>query len=214
MISLDYMGKPQSRKSMQKRQKQYFEQRKRQQQYQQQTVRLASSDDGMDTSAPHNKEHRSLDVISLLTLSTIAQECKSACPGSRKDAGVNASKMEFDITNHSPIILDTVVPANFVEFKETRTPSGFQVNTASQNKIASSVPDSHKNAVSGVNSKPDQWNTTAEQPLSVLDLLYDDGLSNNKEENIVHEAHVAFSVEGLGKVGTETPVHSPEQPNR
>lgn len=27
--------------------------------------------------------------------------------------------MEFDITNHSPIILDTVVPANFVEFKET-----------------------------------------------------------------------------------------------
>ncbi|GMN20116.1 hypothetical protein TIFTF001_043006 [Ficus carica] len=57
------------------------------------------------------------------------------------------------------------------------------------------------------------WLVLASQ-LSVLDLLCDDGLNGNMEEDIVHEAHVAFSVEGLGTVGTETPVHSPQRPNR
>lgn len=50
------------------RQKQYFEQRKRQQQ---QTAVLDSHADP--------KEHRSLDVLSLLNLSTTAEERKCAC---------------------------------------------------------------------------------------------------------------------------------------
>lgn len=64
------------------RQRQYFEQRKRQQQYQPQTERLESYDDGMDISGQHSKEHRSLDIVSLLNLSANAQEWKSACPAS------------------------------------------------------------------------------------------------------------------------------------
>ncbi|WOH01950.1 hypothetical protein DCAR_0521337 [Daucus carota subsp. sativus] len=50
--------------------------------------------------------------------------------------------------------------------------------------------------------------------LSVLDLLGDDGPNSNLEGDSLHETHVAFSVEGLGKVGMETPVHSPHRPIR
>ncbi|XP_004296014.1 PREDICTED: uncharacterized protein LOC101301766 [Fragaria vesca subsp. vesca] len=49
----------------------------------------------------------------------------------------------------------------------------------------------------------------------VLDFFGSDGLEDDHVEGSpVHEAHVAFSVEGLGKVGMETPVHSPKQPGR
>lgn len=62
------------------RQKQYFEQRRRLQHGQQQTAGLESYADGIDISVQHQREHRSLDVLSLLHLSTITQECKSAGP--------------------------------------------------------------------------------------------------------------------------------------
>ncbi|CAH9121107.1 unnamed protein product [Cuscuta epithymum] len=64
------------------------------------------------------------------------------------------------------------------------------------------------------------WNTlnqskmSTEHPLSVIDILGDDCPNSNLEENVGHEAHVAFSIQGLGKVDTETPVHSPERPGR
>ncbi|PON36400.1 hypothetical protein TorRG33x02_349400 [Trema orientale] len=197
-------------------QKQYFEQRKRQQQYQSQTEIVENYADGMDISGQqYHKEHRSLDVLSLLNLSASAQEQKSAFPRGRRDLDVNASTREHEVRNSSPVILsETVVPANFVEIKETRIPHGFQVETACPKKISPSAPDSHNSALSVINSKSDQQKTTNEQQLSVLDLLGDDGLNGNMEGTPVHEAHVAFSVEGLGKVGMETPVHSPQQPNR
>ncbi|KAF9598861.1 hypothetical protein IFM89_031981 [Coptis chinensis] len=50
--------------------------------------------------------------------------------------------------------------------------------------------------------------------LCVLDLLGDDGPNENSEGSPVHESHVAFSVEGLGKMEMGTPVHSPRQPGR
>ncbi|CAH9094061.1 unnamed protein product [Cuscuta europaea] len=55
---------------------------------------------------------------------------------------------------------------------------------------------------------------STENPLSVIDILGDDCPNRNLEENVGHEAHVAFSIQGLGKVDTETPVHSPERPGR
>ncbi|KAF3454797.1 hypothetical protein FNV43_RR05245 [Rhamnella rubrinervis] len=201
---------------MQKRQKQYFEQRRRQQQGQQQTAGLESCDDGIDISEQHQKETRSLDVLSLLHLSTIAQECKSArlC-GETKDVDGNASLVEFDITVDPPEILSsTVAAANCVEVKEARIPSSLQMDTKSPKKVSFSAPDNLKNAFDGVDSISDQWNTASEQQFSLFDLLDDDGLNGNKEESPVHEPHVAFSVKGLGKVGMETPVHSPQQPNR
>ncbi|TXG46915.1 hypothetical protein EZV62_026209 [Acer yangbiense] len=151
-----------SRKSTQKRQKQYFEQRRRQQQ---QTAVLESYSD--------HKEHRSLDVLSLLNLSTAAQEHKSAC-----SSGISSDLM---LLPHS---------ASFT------------------------APDDHNNTFNGSNYEPDFWNATAEQQISVFDLLAEDGASGNLERSPVHESHVAFSVEGLGKVGTQTPVHSPQQTGR
>ncbi|KAH7542831.1 hypothetical protein FEM48_Zijuj02G0116600 [Ziziphus jujuba var. spinosa] len=190
------------------RQKQYFEQRRRQQKYNQQPAKLKSDTDGVDIYKQH-KEHRSLDVLNLLNLSANAQECKSASPiGQTKDIGVTASTIEYDITMDPPEILFSA--AKSVEIKETRTP----LDAKSPKKVSSTAPDSNNNAFNGVDSAPDQWNTASEKLFSVLDLLGDDGLNSNTEENPVPEAHVAFSVEGLGKVGMETPVHSPQQPYR
>ncbi|XP_062081609.1 uncharacterized protein LOC133788231 isoform X2 [Humulus lupulus] len=204
-----------SRRSTQKRQKQYFEQRKRQQQCQPQTERCETYADETDISGQYQKEHRSLDILSLLNLSTNAKERKSDCFSERKNLDVNASTREYNITNDSPVIIpDRVGPANFVGIKEQSIPSGFQMETASHKKFSPSAPDSHNNALNGIDSKRDQRPTTTEHQLFVLDLLGDDGLNGNVEENPGHEAHVAFSIEGLGKVGMETPVHSPQQSSR
>ncbi|KAA3465820.1 hypothetical protein EPI10_000959 [Gossypium australe] len=50
--------------------------------------------------------------------------------------------------------------------------------------------------------------------LSVFDMLINDESEVGSERSLVHEAHVAFSVEGLGKIRTETPLYSPKQEGR
>ncbi|KAL5580520.1 hypothetical protein UlMin_012962, partial [Ulmus minor] len=201
-----------SRKSTQKRQKQYFEQRKRQQQYLQQTAGIEPYADGIDTSGEHHREHQSLDILSLLNLSKIAQEHKARCPTGRKDLEGNASEVDYNIMKDSPAVLSgPAVPSNSIKFMEARIPSGFQDGTASPKKFSSSDHGSHDNGFVGDNSKPDQCKAVSEQQFSVLDLIGDDGMNGNVEGNQVHEGHVAFSVEGLGKVGMETPVRSPQQ---
>ncbi|KAJ1438909.1 TIP49, C-terminal [Sesbania bispinosa] len=50
--------------------------------------------------------------------------------------------------------------------------------------------------------------------LSIIDLLCDDEPNPTVEKSLTCEDHVSFSLEGLGKVGIETPVHSPEQKAR
>ncbi|PKU74451.1 hypothetical protein MA16_Dca003654 [Dendrobium catenatum] len=47
---------------------------------------------------------------------------------------------------------------------------------------------------------------------TVLDLLGDDGPSSNGRS--IPETHVALSVDGLGKIGCQTPAHSPRMQNR
>ncbi|KAM6578452.1 hypothetical protein CsatB_030289 [Cannabis sativa] len=199
------------------RQKQYFEQRKRQQQCQPQTERCETYADEMDISRQQQKEHRSLDILSILNLSENARERKSDCLSGRKNPDVNASTREYNITNDSPVILpDRAVLANLVGINEQSIPSGFHMETSSlkNHRISPSAPDSHNNALNGVDCKRDQRTSATEQEMSVLDLLGDDGLNGNVVENPGHEAHVAFSIEGLGKVGAETPVHSPQQTSR
>ncbi|XP_024040794.1 uncharacterized protein LOC18040262 isoform X2 [Citrus clementina] len=162
-----------SRKSAQKRQKQYFEQRKRQ--HQQAAVLDSHADP---------KEHRSLDVLSLLNLSTTAEERKCAC--------LNDS----------------------VDYKEVVTSSGYQAETISPKNFKFTASDSQNNAFNESSCDSYLRKTTNIQQISVFDLLADDGPSGNLEASPVHEAHVAFSVEGLGKVGTQTPILSPEQCER
>ncbi|BBH04543.1 hypothetical protein Prudu_015715 [Prunus dulcis] len=205
------LGKLQSRKSTQQRQKQYFEQRRRQQQHQGQTTGLETYADGINISGQHHKEHRSLDILSFLNLSTTAQEHKSACPNRREDVEVNASRMKYDITKDPPTMPPKMVaPLNSVEFNQARAESGFREEIASPKKV---MPN-HNKSFNEINSQPDNCRTDTDQQFSVVDFFGDDGLNDYVEGSPVHEAHVAFSVEGLGKVGMETPVHSPKQPAR
>ncbi|KAB1670633.1 hypothetical protein ES319_1Z151300v1 [Gossypium barbadense] len=116
-----------SRKSTHNRQRQYFEQRKQQEK----TTGYEDHADETSIAGRHQKECRSLDILSLLNLSTFSAVGK--CYPSK---------------------------------------------------------------------------------LSVFDMLINDESEVGSERSLVHEAHVAFSVEGLGKMRTKTPLHSPKQGGR
>lgn len=102
-----------SRRSTQKRQKQYFEQKKRQQQ---QSAGAESYADDINLDGQHQKEHRSLDILSFLYLSTTTSDCGSSLPSSYQ--GDN-SRMDYHVQK-SPrkIIPNAVTPAYIVEVKE------------------------------------------------------------------------------------------------
>ncbi|PRQ34814.1 hypothetical protein RchiOBHm_Chr5g0073231 [Rosa chinensis] len=207
-----------SRKSTLNRQKQYFEQRRRQQQHQQQTNGIESYAYNIQTAGKHDKEHQSLDILSLLNLSKVSQEQKSACPNGREDIEVNASRVKYDLSEDPLRIASKMVaPPTSVKFNKARVESGFHSEVASPKKAIATAPDNHRKSFNEMYSKPHNSRTPVEQlsESCVLDFFCNDGLEDDYVEGSpVHEAHVAFSVEGLGKVGMETPVHSPKQPGR
>ncbi|KAK4774758.1 hypothetical protein SAY86_009693 [Trapa natans] len=55
---------------------------------------------------------------------------------------------------------------------------------------------------------------TPEANVSIMDFLGDDGTDINPEVKPVYEEHVAFSVHGLGRMGAETPINSPQRRSR
>ncbi|RVX22946.1 hypothetical protein CK203_008395 [Vitis vinifera] len=117
------------------RQKQYFEQRKRQQQHH--IAGLESYTDGVSLLGQDNKEQRSLDVLSLLNLSSIAQECKT-CP-SGENSEVNTSTVNYQVKKGPPTILTNgVTPADYVEFNE-RASSGCQVEIVPPKRCLSAL---------------------------------------------------------------------------
>ncbi|KAG2395021.1 uncharacterized protein HKW66_Vig0076040 [Vigna angularis] len=114
------MGDFQSRKSTQKRQKQYFEQRKRKQQ----NLHIMGSDNCYDSpgiSGQSLKEHRSLDILNLLNLSTKAQQCSPFCPEERDDGDIDISTLPVNVSTDQPTMftnMDTTV--NSFRFEEAR----------------------------------------------------------------------------------------------
>ncbi|KAM7521980.1 hypothetical protein LguiA_011882 [Lonicera macranthoides] len=207
-----------SRMSTQKRQKQYFEQRKRQQQQQQTFGQESYSDKPSTCNLPQNN-NRSLDILSLLNLSPVIQQDNSSCPSGRRNLESNGSTLSYQTTPCPPTIQKQKVSpidpieAGPIEFTESRTLSGYQGEIIFPKKSSFSYPDSQNKALNGDGDSVGQMKLASSHQLSVLDLLGDDGNSNS-EGNSIHEAHVAFSVEGLGKVETETPVQSPQQIGR
>ncbi|KAI8574102.1 hypothetical protein RHMOL_Rhmol01G0328500 [Rhododendron molle] len=100
---------------------------------------------------------------------------------------------------------------------EAGNPPVSQVETVYPKKfhrVLSSAPATENRHLNGHGDRTDQLKMTSDRQLSVFDLLGDDGPNESLQENPKHEAHVAFAIEGLGKVETETPVHSPQQPGR
>ncbi|XP_052186594.1 uncharacterized protein LOC127797600 isoform X3 [Diospyros lotus] len=202
-----------SRKSTQARQKKYFEQRKRQEEHQQ-TTGVENFSDGMTTSSQHQNNTRSLDILSLLNLSTVVQDCKSRCHSVSENSG-GAKVVNYHISKSPPTIqTKRGTPAGRTEFKEARNPSDCELETVYPNKFLSSAADNEKEELTRNGEKTAQLKMETEHQLSVFDLLGDDGPNDSLEESNMHEAHVAFTVEGLGKVESETPVHSPELPGR
>ncbi|XP_048137254.1 uncharacterized protein LOC115745958 isoform X3 [Rhodamnia argentea] len=197
-----------SRKSTQKRQKHYFEQKKRQQQ--QQNFGSDSYAEGTNVDCQQQKENRSLDILSLLNLSTAPQEHKSSCPDRSSILHINDSKVKHQFRNFPPTpIANAVTHVMPTEVHRAGSQFGNQANTLlPMNEVNNHVSDNQKNKLGhkkGIMYEP---------RTSVLDLLGDDPSDRNLEISPANEDHVAFSVNGLGRVGTETPVHSPPQVDR
>ncbi|KAI3450230.1 hypothetical protein Pfo_006895 [Paulownia fortunei] len=203
-----------SRKSTHKRQKQYFEQRKRQQQ-QLQTAGLESYADGKRSCTLHCENNRSLDILSLVNVSTVAQEHKTSCTNGRDNSEDDDFTLNHQYTHPSLAILTNEgIPVDQSELNEERTPSSYGTE-AEYSKVSVHLPDHNEDLV-GNGNKLDPFKLSTMHQISFIDLIGDGGANSSGEEKSVHaqEAHVAFSVEGLGKVETETPVHSPKMPDR
>ncbi|CAH8385754.1 unnamed protein product [Eruca vesicaria subsp. sativa] len=175
-----------SHASVKKRQKQYFEQRRQQQH--QLTVGSGSSNNDRNNGIRHG----SLDILNFINLSTPATpECKPSRPEDvleDLDAGFNSLKDNI-----------TGVGSSFNKKAET----------TSSKRISFSLPDNPTNDFKKANTSADLMDG-AERKLSVFDLVGDDHTTTNLEECAPSEAHMAFSVEGLGKINAETPPNSPQ----
>ncbi|KAL0389139.1 UNVERIFIED_CONTAM: hypothetical protein Scaly_0271000 [Sesamum calycinum] len=182
------MEKLQSSKSTHKRQKQYFEQRKRQQQ---QPAGLESYADGKRSCTLHSENNRSLDILSLVNVSTVSQDHGTSCINGDVDFTLNHPR-----THPPPAILSGGIPLDQSDINEESTPRSYGTEA-----------EYSKNSLETV-----FLSCYISKEISVIDLLGDGGGNGNEEEDSTHarEAHVAFSIEDLGKVGTETPVHSPK----
>ncbi|XP_038900745.1 uncharacterized protein LOC120087857 isoform X3 [Benincasa hispida] len=201
-----------SRKSTQNRQKQYFEQRKRRQQL---SSGSENCHDAADTGR-EQKEHRSLDIISFLNLSTIPQENKAAY-----SIEANTSVRSHFMKEPIPTLynIETLEKSSEFENKQqndkTGAPSRYKEQTLSPvNRHVISDPNNGNNAKNKVDSQSDQGKISVDQSLSIFDLLGDDGMAVKSEGSPMKEAHVAFSVDGLGRVGMETPACSPQHASR
>ncbi|XP_015158435.1 uncharacterized protein [Solanum tuberosum] len=194
-----------SRRSTQKRQKQYFEQRKWQEQQ-----KKNARESFFDEKSPCNqqeKNSRSLDILSLLNVSTGSGEHKSNVHSARHIYEDN------QMLQPSPVIqTKEVIYLGPLQHKEGTSPSS-QDYAACPNHTSVGAPGGHERGLYNTNDKVNPLANSTSKQLSIIDILGDDG-PNYELESSTHEGHVAFSIEGLGKVEMSTPVHSPQLPGR
>ncbi|XP_059291476.1 uncharacterized protein LOC132044956 [Lycium ferocissimum] len=194
-----------SRRSTQKRQKQYFEQRKRQEQQ-----KKDARESFFDEKSPCNqqeKNNRSLDILSLLNISTGSGDHKS---------NVHSAHHIYEdnqMPQPSPVIqTNKVFCLGSLQHKEGTSPSS-QDYAACLKNTSVGASGGHERALYSTDEKVNPLTNSTSKQLSIIDILGDDG-PNCELENSAHEGHVAFSIEGLGKVEMSTPVHSPQVPGR
>ncbi|CAN4095078.1 unnamed protein product [Withania somnifera] len=199
------MEKHQSRRSTQKRQKQFFEQRKCQEQQ-----RKDACESFLEEKSPSNqqeKNSRSLDILSLLNLSTGSGKHKP---------DVHSAKHIYEdnqMLQPSPVIqTKKVICLGSLQHKEGTSPSSQDYAVCCKNTSVG-APGGHERASYRTNDKVHPLTNSTSKQLSIVDLLGDDG-PNCQLESSTHEDHVAFSIEGLGKVEMSTPINSPQLPGR
>ncbi|XP_020883048.1 uncharacterized protein LOC9317180 isoform X1 [Arabidopsis lyrata subsp. lyrata] len=194
-----------SHTSVKKRQKQYFEQRRQQQH--QLTVGSESCTNDINNSNQHSREHQSLDILNLLNLSTATPECKLSCPeNGMQDLDADFYSLKDNISGVGSSFNHIAEPTS-----SKRTLFSLPDNQTNDFKKANT--DNQTNDFKKANTTADLMDGT-ERKLSVFDLVGDDHTTTNLEECSPSEAHMAFSVEGLGKINTETPVNSPQPSDR
>ncbi|CAN8247492.1 unnamed protein product [Cochlearia groenlandica] len=190
-----------SHTSVKKRQKQYFEQRRQQQHHF--TVGSESCTNDRNNINEHPREHQSLDILNFINLSTATPECKSSCTRDGKYTFFKKSSSRSDFSYQHLYSLGFLLMELHILYK---------FDASLYYRTLFSLPDNKTNEIKKTNTTGDLIDGT-ERKLSVFDLVDDDHTTANLEECSPSEAHVAFSVEGLGKINTETPVNSPQQPS-
>ncbi|CAI0431496.1 unnamed protein product [Linum tenue] len=184
---------------------------------------LESSRNEKNIDEQNQKEPRSLDVLSLLNLSTISRQVKhaDASPCGKHPmpelSKVNASGVQSNFPKTVPRMFDdSFSPTDSLEIREG------QQAPISPKKILFPAPENAPDVSNGIVDKIDfqetatlqsKQLTSTPEKLSVFDLLADDG-PNANSRSPVHEAHVTFSVDGLGEVGADTSVQAPPQSDR
>ncbi|KAK4419812.1 hypothetical protein Salat_2394100 [Sesamum alatum] len=192
------------------RQKQYFEQRKRQQQHQ--PAGLESYADGKRSCTLHSDNNRSLDILSLVNVSTVAQDHRTSCINATDKSGDVDFTLNHQRAHPPPAILTSGgIPVDQSEISEESTPWNYGTEAEYSKKVSVHLPD-HNEVLVGNDKKLDPFKLSTTHQISVIDLLGDGGGNSNEEEDSTHaqEARVAFYIEDLGEVRTETPVHSPK----
>ncbi|KAL3530982.1 hypothetical protein ACH5RR_010304 [Cinchona calisaya] len=196
-----------TRKSTQKRQKQYFEQRRRQQQ----VIDEGKDSMGKSIYGEHRENCRSLDILSLLNLSTVVKENKSNCP-------LAGNEPEHDALNCQTVQrpqafqsfqTSEITPPGPPEVEEARSSSSCQAWNPYSKMTPVNTIGNHARALNSCNDKKNQLKMVPEyQELRMIDIL-DDEPNLSFDKSLEREAHAAFSIEGLGKVEMETPIHTP-----
>lgn len=176
-----------SRRSTQKRQKQYFEQRKWQEQ-QNKNARESFFDEKSSCNQ-QEKNSRSLDILSLLNVSTGSGEHKSNVHSARHLYEDN------QMLQPSPVIqTKEVIYLDSLQHKEGTSPSS-QDYAACPNHTSVGAPGGHERALYNTDDKVNPLTNSTSKQFSIIDILGDDG-PNYELESSTHEGHVAFSIEG------------------
>ncbi|TYI48924.1 hypothetical protein E1A91_D12G000400v1 [Gossypium mustelinum] len=144
-----------SRKSTHNRQRQYFEQRKQQEK----TTGYEDHADETSIAGRHQKECRSLDILSLLNLSTFSAVGK--CYPSRSHCKSGPSTIKYQMPEDpAKIITSSVPPSYSVKIKEAGAPPSSYQGELQCPKISFSDHDNHD--LNASNDSLDLWNAATE----------------------------------------------------
>ncbi|GMI80014.1 hypothetical protein HRI_001670600 [Hibiscus trionum] len=147
-----------------------------------------------------------------LNVSNNNLDLRNAATENRSHGKLGASTMKYQMPKDPAIVVSSSAPPYSVNIKEAGAPPSSYQGELQYPKV--SFWDHENPDLNVSNSSLDLRNAATENQLSIFDMLINDESEVISERSLVHEAHVAFSVEGLGKSRTETPLHSPKQEGR
>ncbi|KAJ1282449.1 hypothetical protein BS78_03G052700 [Paspalum vaginatum] len=195
-----------SRKSTQSRQRQYFEQKRRQQQ----GPELHNQNDVAGSQASNDQEPRSLDVLNINNLATPKNH-----HGESTNVDIATPQVDRTLSDTSPIVaLKKITSLRDSNMKEAGSQPRLSPPFGHQD-VAAAVR-SHEEPLGcrvspsiNYSTRKQNQNLELQSEISLIDLVSYEGPKNKSTAQPAREAHVSFSVKGLGHIKMETPPHSP-----